>query len=351
MLLAAQRVHHRRLEALAECQQLVVGPLAARATQDRDTAVAVEQRRETFEIPARRRDHRCGRQQPLDLGRRRIAGGLQRHVTGQHEHRHAAPADGLADRDLEGARRLVRARHELAEMAALLEQELRMGLLKIAAADLGRRDLRGDAEHGHARAVAVEQSVDEVQVARSAAAGADGELAAQMRLGPGRERGDLLVPYMDPLDLALAADGVSEPVQAVADDAVDPLDARSGERLGELICDRFCHRRRPLLRGLVRQEVDISDRAPRGVKSGKARSIVVKRARQARRSLVAAIETKGILEGGRIAGALIWTDGNPAVRCEQDRWAKIAVLVAPVARARGRAAEAASRIQLPARCR
>ena len=38
MLLAAQRVHHRRLEALAERQQLVVRALASRAAQDRDAA-------------------------------------------------------------------------------------------------------------------------------------------------------------------------------------------------------------------------------------------------------------------------------------------------------------------------
>ena len=60
-------------------------------------------------------------------------------------------------------------------------------------------------EHRHARAVAIEEAVDEVQIARAAAAGADGELARQMRLGARRERGDLLVPDMNPLDLALPA--------------------------------------------------------------------------------------------------------------------------------------------------
>ena len=83
--------------------------------------------------------------------------------------------------------------------------------------------------------MAVEQAVDEVQVARPAAAGADGELAGQVRLGAGREGGDLLVPDMDPLDLAVAADGIGQAVQAVADDAVDPLDASGGEDVSELI--------------------------------------------------------------------------------------------------------------------
>ena len=62
-----------------------------------------------------------------------------------------------------------------------------------------------------------------------------------MRLGAGREGGDLLVPDMDPLDLALPAERVGQPVQAVADDAVDPLDAGCGEGFGELIGHSFRH--------------------------------------------------------------------------------------------------------------
>ena len=203
--------------------------------------VAVEQRREPVEIVSRGRHDRRGRQQPVELRRRRIAGGLQRDVAGQHQHRHAALADGLADRDLEGARHLVGARDELAIVAAFLEQQLRVRLLKIAAADLGRWNLRGDAEHGHARAVTVEQTVDEVQVARPAAARADRELAGQVRLGAGRERGDLLVPDVHPLDLPLPADGVGQTVQAVADDTVDALDTCSGEGFRELVSHGLCH--------------------------------------------------------------------------------------------------------------
>ena len=129
-----------------------------------------------------------------------------------------------------------------------------MRLLEIARADLGRRDLRRDGQHRHARAMAVEQAVDEVQIARPAAAGADRELAGQMRLGAGREGRDLLVPDMDPFDLALSADRVGEAVEAVADDAVDPLDAGRGEGLRELISDRFCHDWRLPLKGRIRTE-------------------------------------------------------------------------------------------------
>ena len=60
-----------------------------------------------------------------------------------------------------------------------------------------------------------------------------------MRVGAGRESRHFFMPDMHPLDLALAADRVGEPIQAVADDAIDALDAGRRESLGELICDCF----------------------------------------------------------------------------------------------------------------
>jgi hypothetical protein len=98
-------------------------------------------------------------------------------VARDDDQRHAALADRLADRDLEGARHLVGARDELAVMAALVEERLGMRLLEVAAAS--------DAEDRNTRAVAVEQAIDEVQIARTAAPGANCELTGYMRLRPG----------------------------------------------------------------------------------------------------------------------------------------------------------------------
>jgi len=56
-----------------------------------------------------------------------------------------------------------------------------------------------------------------------------------MRLGTRCEGGDLPVPDVDPLHLALTPQRVGQPVQAVADDAVDPLHTRCREGFGELI--------------------------------------------------------------------------------------------------------------------
>lgn len=126
-------------------------------------------------------------------------------------------------------------------MTALPEQRLRVGFLEIAGADFGRRYLRSDGEYGHPRAVAVEQAVDEVKIARPAAAGADGELTRQMRLGTRREGRDLLMPDVNPFDLGLAAKRVGQPVQAVANNAINPLDAGRDEDFRKLVRDGFGH--------------------------------------------------------------------------------------------------------------
>jgi hypothetical protein len=112
-----------------------------------------------------------------------------------------------------------------------------MGFLEISGAEFGRRDLRRNGKHRHARPLTIKQAIDEMEIAWAAASGADRKLASQMRLGTGRESRDLFVPHMHPLDLALAADRIGQPVQAVADDAIDSLNAGGGESFSKLISD------------------------------------------------------------------------------------------------------------------
>ena len=116
-----------------------------------------------------------------------------------------------------------------------------MSFLKVSGAELGRRDLRRNGKHRQARPVTIEQAIDQVEIAGPAAPGADRKLSGQVRLGAGRKSRDLLVPDMHPLDLALAADRIGQPIQAVADDAIYPLHAGGSERFHELIGDCFSH--------------------------------------------------------------------------------------------------------------
>ena len=137
VLLAPQRMHHRRLQAFAEREKLVMGASAARTAQDRDAAVTIQQRCEAIQIRFLRRDDRPWWQQAGGFRHRRGDGRLQRDVTRNSHDRHAALADRLADRDLDRARHLAGAGDQFAVMAALAKQVLRVRLLEIAAADFG----------------------------------------------------------------------------------------------------------------------------------------------------------------------------------------------------------------------
>ena len=211
--------------------------LAPRAAQDRHPFSFIEQRGEARKQVGIRHDRRRTRQQRLGCRQRRRRCFLQCDVTRDHHNRDAALRHGLTDRDLEGARHLACVGDQLAVVAAFAEQVLRMGLLEIARPDLGRREVGRDRQHRHARAMAIEQAVDEMQVAGAAASGAHRKAAAEMRLGARREGSDLLVAHVEPFDLSLAADRVGQPVQAIADNAVDPLHTCCDQGLRELICD------------------------------------------------------------------------------------------------------------------
>jgi hypothetical protein len=128
-------------------------------------------------------------------------------------------------------------------VASFAEPVLRMGLLEIARPDLGRREVGRDRQHRQRRAMAVEQAVDEMQVAGATASGAHGEAAAEMGLGTRREGRNLLVADVKPLNLSVTADRIGQPVQAIADDSVDPAShplrrgsPRIGPRRSSWIC-------------------------------------------------------------------------------------------------------------------
>lgn len=64
-----------------------------------------------------------------------------------------------------------------------------------------------------------------MQIAWPAGAGTYGELAAQLRLGAGRERAGLFVANVNPIHTPVTAHGIADMIQAVAGEPVDPIDA------------------------------------------------------------------------------------------------------------------------------
>src|ERR1700757_4433099 len=115
---------------------------------------------------------------------------LQRDIPRDHNHGYPALRQRFADRDLEYPRHLVGAGDELAIVTAFLEEALWVGLLKIACSYFCRRNVCGDREYRHARAMTIEQAVDEMQIPRSAATGAHREVTGEMGLSTRCERRD-----------------------------------------------------------------------------------------------------------------------------------------------------------------
>ena len=105
----------------------------------------------------------------MKRGRRTFA---QRHITRNDHHPNPSFGESSAHGQFEdSSRHLLWLRQSVAVMAAILEQVLRMCLLKIAASDLMARNLRRNRKHWYATPMAIEEAVDEVKIARPAAAG------------------------------------------------------------------------------------------------------------------------------------------------------------------------------------
>src|SRR5665811_1093612 len=99
----------------------------------------------------------------------------------------------------------------------------RMGFLKISASDFTAWNLCGNRQNGDTTAMAIVETIDQMQVPRSAASGADCQIPGQMSFRSRRERGGFFVSHGNPLDVVSCADRVGNPVEGVSGQTVDPL--------------------------------------------------------------------------------------------------------------------------------
>ena len=110
-----------------------------------------------------------------------------------------------------------------------------MSFLQVAAADFPRRDMRRGRRHWYARTMTVEQAVDQMRITRPATTGAHSERTRQVCFGTRGKCNDLFMPHMNPLDRAVTTDRLGQAVEAIADDAVHALDARSYQYFNKLL--------------------------------------------------------------------------------------------------------------------
>jgi len=100
---------------------------------------------------------------------------MQEDVAGNDDDGDAGEIDSGAHGDVQDAGHLLRNADHLAIVAALFEEVLGMGLLKVVGADLCAGNVCSDGKDRNAAAMAVEEAVDEVEIAGAAACSADGE--------------------------------------------------------------------------------------------------------------------------------------------------------------------------------
>ena len=232
VLFAAQGVDDGGFNFGRELHQLLVSAGAAAAAHERDIAGVADKLRQLAQLFFRRSDRRQRRMIPVAAGA--LRGGLQRHVAGQHHHRDAAVNHRFTHGDGQHLRNLFRGGDQLAVVAAFAEQFLRMGLLKIAAADFAGGDVGGNGQYRYMVTMTVKQTVDQMQVTRSAGTGADRQLAGQLRLGAGGESSDLFVPGGHPVDGAHAVQTIAQSIEGISGDAPDTFHAGLFQRFGNV---------------------------------------------------------------------------------------------------------------------
>jgi hypothetical protein len=116
-----------------------------------------------------------------------------------------------------------------------------MRLLKVAATYLMTRNLRRNREYRDAIAMTIEETVDEVKIARATTASAHSDLSCEMGLRSGSKRGCLFVPHMHPFDLFTFPDYLGQAIQRIANHSVDPLYACVQQCVDEYLSHSLCH--------------------------------------------------------------------------------------------------------------
>jgi hypothetical protein len=238
VLLAAQGMYDGCFQFGRECDHLLVGPRTTGSAKQGDPRTPIQKICQRRDLGIRRTNER-----PRGLEPGGYFGGdaLQRDIAGNDYHGDSTFGDRHADGPRHDLRQQFSVGYQFDVVAAVLEEAFRMRRLKIIDADFRTRDVRGDGEHGNAAALAVEESVDEVQIAGTAAAGTDGEFTRQMRFSPRREGRALFVAHVYPLDRLEPPQGIGEAVERVAHDAINALDADLRQPLRHVFRSRCSH--------------------------------------------------------------------------------------------------------------
>src|SRR5215204_259112 len=116
-----------------------------------------------------------------------------------------------------------------------------MRFLEVASSYLGGRNMSGYGENGCPRPVTVVQAVDEMEVAWPATARTNGETPCQLHLGACGEGSRIFMQTVDPFDGSIPTDFLSNRVERISNDAVDPPNSSLDQNLHQFRCYRVGH--------------------------------------------------------------------------------------------------------------
>ncbi len=127
-----------------------------------------------------------------------------------------------------------------------------MRLLKVVAANFRAGNVCRDRQDRCAVPVAIKKSVDQVKIARPAAACAYGQLAGQMSLSSGSKRRRLFIAHVYPVNRLGFTQRIGKTIQRIANNAVNPLHVGRKQRFNHYLGDFLCHDLPPLLKNARR---------------------------------------------------------------------------------------------------
>src|ERR1700692_3297350 len=230
-------MHDRRFQRARECDQLLMSSRATGSGENRGFPRIVQNSCQLRDFVIGRTDRRlwyCKVQT-----RPSFDGFSEPDVTGQGYDGNAAPRDRGLYGNLQHAGHLLGLRNQLAIVAALREKMFWVGLLKISAPDFIAWNLRRNGENRNTAAMAVVQPIDQMQVTRTAATGADCQPPCEMRFRASSKRRRLFMPYVNPLNSFACANRIRDPVERVAGNAVDSRNSRFRQHIHQQVCYVF----------------------------------------------------------------------------------------------------------------
>src|SRR6478672_6849590 len=146
-------------------------------------------------------------------------------------------------------------------MATIPEQVFRMSCLEIIDSDFAAGDVGGDCQNRHAIALAVEQAVDQMKVAGTAAPGTYRKALGKMSFSSRCKCSGLFMTHVNPVDRLSSPQRVGKAIERVANHSVDTLHARFFESFNQILGCSFAHelffpsQERPPGRGSPRDRV------------------------------------------------------------------------------------------------